>query len=195
MIADVTGKGIPAAVLMADVKALLHAATDNTEAPAEALRRVNAVLVRERAASLFVTAALLDRRGGDGRRAVRARPGTSRRSSWRRRIGSRRAARGRRARSWGPSATPTFEEGATSLEPGDAVTLYTDGVTESRDPRRAGSTGRSGCSSSAGGACGRPAGRPAEAIARALIDEVTAFRGEAEPFDDLTLLVAERRPV
>ena len=31
-------------------------------------------------------------------------------------------------------------------------------------------------------------------IARAIIDDVTAFRGDAEPFDDLTLLVAERRP-
>ena len=59
LIADVTGKGIPAALLMADVRALLHAAADNADGPGDALRRVNGILVRERATPLFVTAALL----------------------------------------------------------------------------------------------------------------------------------------
>ena len=53
-IADVTGKGIPAAILMADARALIHAAADHSTGPAESLSRVNRVLVRERATSLFV---------------------------------------------------------------------------------------------------------------------------------------------
>ena len=33
----------------------------------------------------------------------------------------------------------------------------------------------------------------ADGIVRAITDDVRAFRGEADPFDDLTLLVTERR--
>ena len=76
LIADVTGKGIPAALLMADVRALLHAAADNADGPADALGRVNGILVRERATPLFVTAALLvvdTASGGDPVRVGRPR--------------------------------------------------------------------------------------------------------------------------
>jgi hypothetical protein len=59
LVADVTGKGIPAALLMADARALLHAATDNASGPGDALARVNRILVDERRTSLFVTAVLL----------------------------------------------------------------------------------------------------------------------------------------
>ena len=58
VVADVTGKGIPAALLMADCRALLHAATDNAPSPGDALARVNRILVTERPTSLFVTAFL-----------------------------------------------------------------------------------------------------------------------------------------
>ena len=186
VIADVTGKGIPAALLMADVKALLHAATDNADGPADALRRVNTVLVRERATSLFVTAALLVVEVATGvvryASAGHEPPFLVRRAGWVERL----EATGPILGAFGDA---TFEEGATSLEPGDALTLYTDGVTETRDARRR-FYGEDRLLANLGLACGRPA----EEIARALIDEVTAFRGQAEPFDDLTLLVLERRP-
>ena len=58
LIADVTGKGVPAALLMADTKALLHAAADNATGPGDALTRVNRILALERRSSLFVTASL-----------------------------------------------------------------------------------------------------------------------------------------
>ena len=41
VIADVTGKGIPAALVMADVRALLHAAADHGGGPALTIDRVN----------------------------------------------------------------------------------------------------------------------------------------------------------
>jgi hypothetical protein len=56
VIADVTGKGIAAALLMAFSRPLLHAAVDNTTGPAEALERTNRILVQERHSSLFITA-------------------------------------------------------------------------------------------------------------------------------------------
>ncbi|HEY6014805.1 MAG TPA: SpoIIE family protein phosphatase, partial [Candidatus Limnocylindrales bacterium] len=56
VIADVSGKGIAAALLMAFSRPLLHAAVDNTTGPAEALERTNRILVQERRSSLFITA-------------------------------------------------------------------------------------------------------------------------------------------
>ena len=49
VIADVTGKGIPAALVMADVRALIHAAADHGGGPAVTIDRVNRILVSERA--------------------------------------------------------------------------------------------------------------------------------------------------
>lgn len=185
-IADVTGKGIPAAVLMADVKALLHAATDSVEDPAEALRRVNAVLVQERATALFVTAALLvvDVPTGRVRYAL---AGHEPPLVARRRGGvDRLEAAGPILGAFGDA---TFEERETVLEPGDALTLYTDGITETRDAARD-FYGEDRLLAVVGEACAEPA----ESIAASIVTDVARFRGEAEPFDDLTLLVAERRP-
>ena len=56
VIADVTGKGIAAALMMAFSRPLLHAAIDQTTGPAAALMRTNRILVEERRSSLFITA-------------------------------------------------------------------------------------------------------------------------------------------
>ena len=65
-IADVTGKGIAAALLMAFARPLLHAAIDHARTPADALERTNRILVEERRSSLFITAlcATIDMRAG-----------------------------------------------------------------------------------------------------------------------------------
>lgn len=55
VVADVTGKGVAAALLMAFARPLIHAAVDNSTGPADALERTNRVL-QERRASLFITA-------------------------------------------------------------------------------------------------------------------------------------------
>ena len=56
VVADVTGKGVAAALMMAFARPLLHAAVDHSTGPAEALERTNRVLVEERRSSLFITA-------------------------------------------------------------------------------------------------------------------------------------------
>ena len=65
-IADVTGKGIAAALLMAFARPLLHAAIDHAMAPGDALERTNRILVEERRSALFITAlcATIDMRAG-----------------------------------------------------------------------------------------------------------------------------------
>ena len=187
LIADVTGKGIPAALLMADVRALLHAAADNADGPADALTRVNRILVDERATSLFVSAALLavDVDSGEVRYASAGHESP---------LVARAAGRVDRLDAAGPIlgafADATFAEEGSVIAPGDAVLLYTDGLTEARDAARR-FYGEAPLLATLGSACGRSA----EAIRDSLVADVLAFRGEAPAFDDLTLLVVERRPV
>jgi phosphoserine phosphatase RsbU/P len=186
VVADVTGKGIPAAILMADSRGLIHAAADHSGGPAETLTRVNRILVDERASGLFVTVAhaVLDTRTGrltlaraghdplhilraDGSLEVLEPPG----------------------RLIGMVADLGLTSAELSLEPGDAFIGHTDGVTEAR--------------SSDGAFYGEDrfrallaalAGQPAGAIVDAVVADVAAFRGRAEPSDDLTLLVVRRQP-
>jgi serine phosphatase RsbU (regulator of sigma subunit) len=185
-IADVTGKGIPAAILMADARALIHAAADHSTGPAESLSRVNRVLVRERATSLFVTVAhgvidgatgvlRLASAGHDPVHVLRA-------------DGSLEALEptGRMIGMVDEIAVRTDE---VTIRPGDAIVAHTDGVTEARSPD--------------GSFYGEErytdllrslAGRSASEIVGAVTADVETYRDSAEASDDLTLLVIRRLP-
>ena len=184
LIADVTGKGVPAALLMADTKALLHAAADNADNPADALGRVNRILTLERHSSLFVTAALaaVDTDTGDVRLASAGHePPLVVRAD------GRLEAIEARGPILGAFTGVAYEPAVCHVDPGDVVVLYTDGITDTRDAR--------------GVFYGEPrlrgvlaglSGASADEVRRAVVDDVRAFRGEADLFDDLTILVAER---
>jgi phosphoserine phosphatase RsbU/P len=184
IVADVTGKGIPAALLMADVRALLHAAADNASGPGDALRRVNRILVGERKVSQFVTAAILviDTVSGEVRLAsagheppLVVRAGTV----------EPLAAAGPLL---GAFRDADFEEETTMLADGDAIVLYTDGVTETRDMSGA-FFGEEALVAALAAADGGTAGSLIDAV----LARTRAFRGAADAFDDLALLVARRR--
>lgn len=185
LVADVTGKGIAAALLMADVRALLHAATDNAPGPGDALGRVNRILVTERATALMVTAVLLvvDTATGVVRYA-----GAGHEAPLIARCAGGVEALEAGGTILGLTGTATFIEQEARLEPGDALVLYTDGVTDTRDQDRR-FYGEARLLETVGGACGRSA----DTIVQAITDDVRTFRGDADPFDDLTLLVVERR--
>jgi sigma-B regulation protein RsbU (phosphoserine phosphatase) len=187
VIADVTGKGIAAAILMADARALIHAAADHTDDPAESLARVNRILVDERRSGLFVTVAhgLIDAptgslafasAGHDPVHIVRADGSLTTLEPSGRLIGM------------------VAEIEATSIhaviEPGDAFVGHTDGVTEARsaDGSFYGEERFRALLSSL-------TGRSARAIVDAVTADVASFRGGAEPSDDLTLIVVRRDPL
>ena len=131
VIADVTGKGIAAALLMAFARPLIHAAIDNATGPADALERTNRVL-RERRASLFITALC----------------GTLSLSTGRLRLANAGHEPPLLIRHDGSPIVPiegsgpllgafrslNLVESVTELAPGDIVVLYTDGVTDARSP-------------------------------------------------------------
>ncbi len=130
VIADVTGKGIAAALLMAFSRPLLHAAIDNTKGPAEALERTNRILVQERRSSLFITAlcARLDVRSGQLRiaNAGHESPLLVRQD------GSPIASIEGSGPLLGAFPALNLSETVTELDPGDIVVLYTDGVTDAQ---------------------------------------------------------------
>jgi serine phosphatase RsbU (regulator of sigma subunit) len=56
LIADVSDKGMPAALFMALTRTLIRAVVYNTSSPAETLQRVNALIIPDNRQSMFVTA-------------------------------------------------------------------------------------------------------------------------------------------
>jgi len=181
VIADVTGKGIAAALLMAFARPVIHAALDAARGPVDALDRTNRILVGEIRSGLFITAiaATLDPERGHVRLANAGHelpliaPGDG--GPIREIEGS-----GRLLGAFEHVAVPPV---AVDLQPGDVLILYTDGVTDAQavDGERFGEARlRSAIDSSRDGG--------AHVVVAAIRDAVAAFRGEVEPVDDVTIV-------
>jgi sigma-B regulation protein RsbU (phosphoserine phosphatase) len=186
VIADVTGKGVAAALLMAFSRPLIHAAIDHVDDPAEALERTNTILFGERRTSLFITAlcARLDVRSGSLRMANAGHeppliiPADGSPVGYL--LGS------------GPliGAFPRLglPEVEVALGPGDVILFYTDGVTDARAPsgERLGEEGLLA-------AVERARGGRANDYVDELRSAVTAVTGGGEPADDVTIVALGRR--
>jgi len=187
VIADVTGKGIAAALLMAFARPLMRSALDQARDPLVALERTNSILVEERRSSLFITAlaAVLDLRthvlrvGNAGHEPPLIVPA------------------GRRPIGWltasGPllGAFPSLDLVACelTLAPGDLVLLYTDGVTDTR----AASGERFGDERLVAAVESARDGSTHDVV-DAVVAATHAFQGEMPAADDVTM-VAVRRSV
>jgi serine phosphatase RsbU (regulator of sigma subunit) len=82
-----------------------------------------------------------------------------------------------------------FEEERVHLDPGDLLVVYTDGVTDAMDAGHR-AFGRDRLAAVVQAHCHQSATEVAQAIEEA----VDAFAGGSPQYDDLTLLVARRRP-
>ena len=131
MVADVSGKGVTAALYMMTAKTLLKDAILATRDPADAFARVNAELCRSNTANMFLTAwsGVLDLESG---RVTYANAGHN---------PPLKVADGKSYYVMDRSGPVlAFLEGAQyrsrtlSLQPGEGLFLYTDGVTEALDP-------------------------------------------------------------
>ena len=78
-----------------------------------------------------------------------------------------------------------YPEDEVLLEPGDTVALYTDGLTEARDPH-----GELFGLERLEAAFAPCRDRPPEETLHHVWSDVAAFRGDTEPGDDATLLLA-----
>src|SRR3990172_1939263 len=180
-IGDVSGKGIPGALLMVMVRSLLRATAWELDAPGEIVRRVNRFLHRDLPPSMFVTMVFGVLSLGGGRRLSLANAGH---------VNPLLLRRGRPAQvlELGGPVLGAFEDAKYPqeellLEAGDQVVLYTDGLGEATDPAGAapGGEGLAALIES------RRA-EPPQAVARAVLAEAQG-RGGGVSRDDLALLI------
>lgn len=185
VIADVAGKGIAAALLMAFARPVIHTALTAAPGPGDALERVNRILVHELHTALFITAiaARLDIRSGVVRLANAGHelpllvPGDG---------GPISTVPG-----GGPlmGAFPDLRliEREIPLGPGDQLLLYTDGVTDTRS-----TTGERFGRERLLATIERSRGQTAFELVAAIRDDLGAFGVDAVPADDVTIVVIGR---
>ncbi len=126
-IADVAGKGLPAALLMSNLQAAVRGLASPSVAPEELCARLNALLCRNMASDRFVTLfyAHLD---GPSRQLRYTSAGHNPPFVLRRDGSHERLSEGGGV--LGVFANQKFESGTVQLQSGDRVVLYTDGITE-----------------------------------------------------------------
>jgi sigma-B regulation protein RsbU (phosphoserine phosphatase) len=184
LIADVSDKGVPAALLMAVARSLFHVYASDDLAPSEVLARINRDLVMSSHSGMFVTAlyAVVDTDTGVVRVSAAGHP-----PALVLRTATREVIRVR------PPGMPLgifedarFADVDVRLNPADRVLLYTDGVTEAstREGEQFGVERLQtllGESSSAG----------AHDLIQTLDRTLKEFAGEAGQSDDIAALVFE----
>jgi serine phosphatase RsbU (regulator of sigma subunit)/predicted ester cyclase len=183
VVGDATGKGVPAALVMATTCGMLRAAANSSNSPGEVLERVNEALSARIPPSMFVTCfyAILDPESG---RLLYANAGHD--PPYLRRGGGDAEELRARGMPLGLMPGMSYEEGDNYLREGDSVLFYSDGLVEARNPHRE--------------MFGFPrlriliAGHNKErSLANFLLEELWSFTGEGwEQEDDITLLTLRR---
>ena len=181
LIADVSGKGIPAAMFMMQSKTLLKSCAESGMSVEQVFTTANEKLCEGNDAGMFVTAwmGLLNVRTG---RLCIANAGHNP-PLLRRAGGSFEYLKVRAGFVLAGMEGVRYRLTEMDLQPGDQIYLYTDGVTEATDleqqlygePRLL-------------DLLNRRHGASAQAICEAVKADVDAFAGEAEQFDDITML-------
>ena len=130
-VADVADKGMPAALFMALTRTVFRAAVSESKSPAQVLRRMNALLYPDSGQGMFVTAvyAVLDPASGS---FTYANAGHNP-PLWIRSDG-RVEKLSRTMLALGILDSPASTEVTISVQAGDAVLMYTDGLTEAFSP-------------------------------------------------------------
>jgi sigma-B regulation protein RsbU (phosphoserine phosphatase) len=185
LIADVSDKGAPAAIFMAVARSLIRGNAASANSPREAIQRANRQIVADSRAGMFVTAFYLLLTPNSGRvRYVNA----GHNLPLLVRAGGRveELKKGGMALGWFEE-NPLVERELT-LESGDLLVLYTDGVTEACNIRQEEFGLRRLWKLVA--TCHNI---PAPVVLKRINKAVSDFAGEAAAADDITLVVLRRK--
>ena len=183
VVGDATGKGVPAALVMASARSMLRAVAQASDySPGDVLERVNDALVPDIPPNMFVTCfyAILDSRSGS---MSFANAGHDLPYVWHSGEAQELRARGMPL---GLMPQTSYEENEIILGAGESALFYSDGLVEAHDPQR--------------DLFGFPRlrGLVAEhgkqgSLEEALLEELYSFVGEGwEQEDDITLLTLRR---
>jgi PAS domain S-box-containing protein len=184
VVGDATGKGVPAALVMASARSMLRAvAQASNYSPGDVLRRVNDSLVTDIPPNMFVTCfyAILNPKSGS---LTYANAGHD--LPYLRHRGGECEELRARGMPLGLMPGMTYEEKEIELDAGEAAIFYSDGLVEAHDPK--------------GEMFGFPRLRALVAehveersLEKTLLEELYSFVGEGwEQEDDITLLTLKR---
>lgn len=187
-VADVSGKGLPASLLMSHMQATLRALLGRTASLTELAHRANVLLHGSTAGNKYVTAAFLELDPATGgARYVSA----GHIDSW---VFGSDGSTPRPLASTGaplgllPAGAP-YEQIALDIAPGDCVVLCSDGVTDAQNEaeeefgeERLKDAVRSAIDGSV------------RSIVEHVFSAIDTFAGAAPQFDDITMLVVRRSP-
>ncbi len=183
-VADVSGKGVPAALFMVIGKTLIKDHTVSGKNLGDVFTEVNTLLCEANSGELFITAfvGVLNLKSGEFRyvNAGHEPPFLSKNG-------------GAFALHKIPAAFVLagmegvrYKEGVFHLEPGDKIFLYTDGVVEAEDLHHT-FFGMERLQASLSNA----SDQPPEAVLAAVKQDIDSFAGDAPQFDDITMLCME----
>jgi serine phosphatase RsbU (regulator of sigma subunit) len=182
---DVSGHGVPGAIVMGMVKSLLHEVAPGAGGPGATLRRLNAALHRDLRRGMFITGvyAELDRvsrrirLANAGHNPILIHRGSTRRLE--------------QLKPGGPALgladadrfDKALKEAEASLDLGDRVVLYTDGALEIANPQ-----GEQYGEKRFDALVGLHAAHESNAFVNLLVEELETYRGEMPPDDDMTII-------
>ena len=186
LIADVSDKGVPAALFMMSAKILIKYRAQMGGTPGEILTEVNAEISKNNKSKMFVTVwmGILDVRTGAitctnaGHEFPFIRDGE----------GVFRVLRDKHGLLAGVVGKAKYTDYELTLMPGDAIFVYTDGVPEANN-----AAGEMYGMERLEAALNRTDGQSPEGILRVVRSDVDAFVDGAKQFDDLTMLCLEYR--
>ena len=186
LIADVSDKGVPAALFMMSAKILLNYRAQLGGSPSEILGAVNAQLCKNNDSKMFVTVwmGLLDletglltcANAGHEYPVIRGQDGVF------------RVFKDRHGLVIGALLRSQYRDYEIQMAPGDAIFVYTDGVPEANN-----AAGEFYGMERMEKALNRLADRDPQQLLQGIKEDVDAFTGDAKQFDDLTMLCLEYR--
>ncbi|MBR3126475.1 MAG: PP2C family protein-serine/threonine phosphatase [Mogibacterium sp.] len=184
VMADVSGKGVPAALFMAISKVLLKTSVQAGRGPAETLERVNHQLLEGNDTGLFVTVwlAVIDITTGKG---VAANAGHMH-PALRRKNEEYELVMYKHSPAVATIEGVSFTEHDFELRPGDALFVYTDGVTEATNTEEE-LFGEDRMIE----ALNMNSDEGSARLLPAVKDAIDVFVGDAPQFDDITMLIFE----
>ena len=181
VMADVSGKGVPAALLMMVARVLIKSSLQNGKSPAEALESVNKQICESNDAGFFVTiwVAVLEISTGKG---VASNAGHEH-PVLRRAGGSYELVIYRHSMPVGTMEGIRFEQHEFQLNPGDSIFVYTDGVAEATN----GDDELYGTERMLSALNSEPDAQPEQVLGN-VMNDINGFVDGAEQFDDITML-------
>ena len=186
-VADVSGKGLPASLLMSHMQATLRALLGRTSSLTELAGHASSLMHASTAANKYVTAALLELDSATGRaRYVSA----GHINSWVFRNGAAPRGLASTGAPLGllPAGDP-YESTAVEIAFGDCIVLCSDGVTDAQNEAEE-EFGEDRLTA----VIAASIDLPVAAIVERVFEAIDAFAGRAPQFDDITLLIVRRSP-